>query len=148
MILRRINNDGGFVGLIPELQIAIYVILFVIIIVFVIIPPNIKEYKRRKKEKEIIEKKKIAEKIENCNQAIHLNPNSADAYYKRGIVYDGLKKYDKAIEDYSKAINLNSKHAEAYIKRGYVYYDNNKSKACEDWKKACELGRCDNLKVA
>ena len=65
-------------------------------------------------------KEQIEKKIANCNQAISINPNSADAYYNRGAVYDDLKEYHKAIEDYNKTINLDSKHVEAYYNRGFA----------------------------
>ena len=45
--------------------------------------------------------------IEDYDQAIRLNPNFAEAFYNRGVAYDGKGQPDRAIEDYDQAIRLN-----------------------------------------
>jgi len=78
--------------------------------------------------------------LEDYNNAIRLNPNSAETYSKRGNIYSRLKKYDEAMEDHNKAIELNPKNAGAYNNRGVVYNALKEyEKAMEDYNKAIEL---------
>jgi tetratricopeptide (TPR) repeat protein len=58
------------------------------------------------------------------NKAIKLNPNFAEAYDRRGMVYVKLIKYRKAIKDFNKAIELNLQFAEAYNHLGIALYCN------------------------
>ena len=65
--------------------------------------------------------------------------------------FDALEKLtDQAIKDYTKAIELNPELAEAYDARGFVYFDKlgDKNRGCTDWKKACDLGVCENYNLA
>jgi len=59
--------------------------------------------------------------FEDYNQAIHLKPDYADAYYNWGYAYDKLGQYQPAIEYYNQAIRLNPNYARAYINRGVAY---------------------------
>ena len=61
--------------------------------------------------------------IKDYDEAIRLNPQSAEAYYKRGGVYHSLGQLERAIEDYDEVIRLNPEYFEAYINRGNVYYE-------------------------
>lgn len=84
--------------------------------------------------------------VDDCNKAIELAPDSADAYYNRGDAYDEIGEYGKAIADYNKAIELDPNHASAYYNRGCAYgeigaYD----KAIADYNKAIELNPNDSL---
>lgn len=84
-------------------------------------------------------------------RAIELSRNDAEAYNNRGLVFaKGMKKYDLAIADFGSAIGLNPEFAEAYDNRGIAYRmkDNDKERACSDWKKACELDRCSSYDLA
>jgi tetratricopeptide (TPR) repeat protein len=55
-----------------------------------------------------------------------------------------MQKYDLAIPDYTKAIELNANDMDSYVNRGSARYNANDTKgACEDWKKAKELGSKD-----
>lgn len=85
-----------------------------------------------------------------------------DTYMKRGIAYSNKGQYDKAISDFTKAIELNpseetayvhraiawakkDQYAEAFIDRGFQHYFKGQyDMACSDWKRACELGACEN----
>jgi len=59
--------------------------------------------------------------IKAASNAIELNPNNANAYFRRGGAYFNLKQYDQAVRDYNKAIALNPKNNLAYRNRGWLY---------------------------
>lgn len=51
--------------------------------------------------------------------------------------------------DYSKAIEFNPEYAEAYNNLGLILVGlGDKTKACLDYKRACELGECDYYNAA
>ena len=78
--------------------------------------------------------------IKECDKAIALNPNHANAYSNRGLAYHDKGEYDRAIEDYNKAIDLDRDYARAYNNRGLAYYDKgNSDRAIEDYNKAIDL---------
>jgi len=77
--------------------------------------------------------------IADCNQAIRLVPNYAEAYVNRGDVYKDKGNRDKAIADYNQAIKLAPNYAEAYFKRGFIYRDSNHDKAIADYSRAIKL---------
>ena len=54
------------------------------------------------------------------DEAIRLNPNSAEAYFNRGRAKAKLDQRPAAIADYDEAIRLNPNFAEAYLHRGYL----------------------------
>ena len=59
--------------------------------------------------------------IEDCSQAIQLNPNGADAFSNRGGAYRAKGQYDRAIEDLNQAIRLNPNDADLFNNRGLAY---------------------------
>jgi len=59
--------------------------------------------------------------IEDCNQAISLDPNDASAYTCRGNAYNKRGNHDRAIENCDQAIRLDSNYAWAYISRSQAY---------------------------
>ena len=59
--------------------------------------------------------------IEDCNTAIKLQPDYADAYANRGAAYRSKDDYDRAIEDQTTAIKLKPSLVEAYYNRGVAY---------------------------
>ena len=74
------------------------------------------------------------------NKAIELNPDNADAYYKRGDAYSEIGDYDKAIADYNEAIELNPSDALAYYNRGLDYHNKGEVlKAVSDLEKCIGL---------
>ncbi len=59
--------------------------------------------------------------IKDYDEAIRLNPQSAETYINRGVVYHNLGQFVQAIENYDEAIRLNHEYAKAYINRGNAY---------------------------
>ena len=59
--------------------------------------------------------------IVDCNKAIELKPNFAEAYNNRGLVYLAEGELELAINDMDKAIESNPDYAEAYYNRGVVW---------------------------
>ena len=43
------------------------------------------------------------------DQALDLNPDSAEAFYNRGLAYSRQNVFDKALEDYTQAAKLSPK---------------------------------------
>ncbi|MDI6751771.1 MAG: tetratricopeptide repeat protein, partial [bacterium] len=69
-----------------------------------------------------------------------LDPEDADAYYNRGVVYDDIGDYDLAIKDFTQAIKLDLKNAAAYNSRGLAYDDKGDDDlAIKDFTQAIEL---------
>ena len=78
--------------------------------------------------------------ISDYNEAIRINPNYADAYYNRGVVYSDRGEDDRAIFDYNEAIRINPNHADAYYNRGDYYRQRgNLERAIHDFRKAADL---------
>ncbi|MBD2680925.1 MULTISPECIES: tetratricopeptide repeat protein [Nostoc] len=61
--------------------------------------------------------------LANFNQALAINPQSAEAYNNRGTLHADQKKWDLALADFNNAIAFNPKYAEAYINRGNLFSD-------------------------
>jgi len=61
--------------------------------------------------------------LQDYNEAIRLNPNSASQFNNRGVIYRIKGEYDQAIADYSKAISLRSDYPAAYYNRALAYTD-------------------------
>ena len=78
--------------------------------------------------------------IMEINEAIKLNPDFAEAYLARGMVYYNQGDYARAIEDLTHAIQLDSDNSEAYINRGEVYStQEDYVRAAEDFRRAMQL---------
>ena len=74
-------------------------------------------------------------------KAIEINPQSASAYYNRGVFKDNLEDYQGAIADYTKAIEIDPDDASAYTNRGNSKeLVNDRKGACDDWRKSENLG--------
>ena len=84
--------------------------------------------------------------ISDFNKALEINPEAPGIYYNRALAYLENGEYDNALNDFNKAIDINPKYADAYHDRGYLYYKKlgELDKGCADFKKACELGNCNN----
>ena len=99
------------------------------------------EYYNRGLEYKNLGKYQLA--IDNFSRAIKINPDYLDAYNDRGIAYKNLGNYQLAIDDYTRAIQINPDYVKAYYNRGFVKMKLGRD-YCSDYKKACELGACDN----
>jgi len=72
--------------------------------------------------------------------AINLNPQNAMAYEHRGLMYLEDGNVIDAIEDFNKAVDL-SPTADNFYRRAMAHATNeNRRMACDDLKKAVELG--------
>ena len=70
--------------------------------------------------------------LQYYTEAIELNPDYAEAYYQRGVIYSEMHQYEKAIENFNKAIQILPNYGAAYHYRGRSYY------FLKDFKKALE----------
>ena len=80
--------------------------------------------------------------IRDLDEAIRLDPNYYLAYYTRGTLYSSkLKDHARGVQDLGKCIELKSQFPLAYQNRGVAYKAmGNRERACQDWRRACELG--------
>jgi tetratricopeptide (TPR) repeat protein len=82
--------------------------------------------------------------IGDCNQAIRLNPNYANAFFNRSNAYRAKGQYDRAIEDFDQAIRLKPNYAKAFYNRGVSWgRKNDLQRALSDFKKFSELAPSD-----
>lgn len=59
--------------------------------------------------------------LKEYDKAINRDPNYAEAFSNRGLVYAELNQCQRAIEDYNKAISIKKDLAEVYYNRGRCY---------------------------
>lgn len=88
--------------------------------------------------------------IDDFTRVLQLKDDDAEAFSNRGNCWVKMGEYEKALNDYNRAIHFDPRLAEAYENRGFLYMTqmHDKDKACADWKKACELGRCANYRLS
>jgi Tfp pilus assembly protein PilF len=65
------------------------------------------------------------EAVKDYDEAIRLNPQSAEAYYKRGFVYQKMGQRERAIDDFDKAVHIDPQFVRAYSNRAFAYLNNN-----------------------
>jgi hypothetical protein len=58
--------------------------------------------------------------LANCDKALALNPQFADAYNNRGITLYRLQRFSEALADFEKAIALKPAYAEALYNKGFL----------------------------
>lgn len=86
--------------------------------------------------------KNYSEAMKDFNKSIVLDPSNWVAYDSRQETKFALNDFKGCIEDCNNAILINSKCDNSYFLRGRAYYkQGNKTKSCEDWSKAGELGK-------
>jgi tetratricopeptide (TPR) repeat protein len=69
----------------------------------------------------LVEIDKYDDALNDCNQAIKLDPNLSDAYDRRAFCYAMKDQLDKAVADYTTAIKLNPTSAMSYHNRAIAY---------------------------
>ena len=78
--------------------------------------------------------------VEECNMAIELGHDNAEAYAERGKARQSLNQLPQALQDYSRSIELDPKVADVYFKRGTLQLLSNHFKeSIADFTKAIEL---------
>lgn len=78
--------------------------------------------------------------MKDFSKALEINPDCGEAYYKRGKYYFDKQKFAEAESDFSKALKY-LQDAEIYYLRGAANHELGETKkACEDLKKAADLG--------
>jgi|GEM_PF-3533419 len=73
------------------------------------------------------------------SEAIKLNPNDVDAYFKRGKAYCYKEEYGLAMADLSEAIKLKPKDTEVYSIRYFISYEKECKKDIADFSEAIVL---------
>ena len=77
---------------------------------------------------EAARKHKIA--LQYYNNALRLQPNSTEALYNRGLLFQNMGELDKAVIDYMFILKIDSRYADAHYNLGYIdlaYLKNYKS---------------------
>ncbi|MEK7483527.1 MAG: nucleoside transporter C-terminal domain-containing protein, partial [Planctomycetota bacterium] len=75
--------------------------------------------------------------MEDCNEAIAINPAYAEAYYCRAMARQKEGNFQESIADYTKALEINKDYINAYNSRGYVQAKNgNLKEAIADFSEA------------
>ena len=72
------------------------------------------DYEYRERAHRRFQDGKYKEAIADYDLAIDLDPDYAEAYYRRGLAKQSLEQYEAAIIDYNDAIRINPDYAEAY----------------------------------
>jgi tetratricopeptide (TPR) repeat protein len=78
--------------------------------------------------------------IADCDKAIRLDPQFAEAYFSRGTAYLQKRENDSAIVDFDHTIQLDPKDARAFLNRGTAYFrKRDYDKAISDADRAIQL---------
>ena len=83
------------------------------------------------------------------NRAVSLSPEWARARHSRGLVYLNLNNASLAEQDFNSALRLNAENPEYWQSRGVLrLLLGEESSMCDDFRRACGLGRCAALESA
>lgn len=78
--------------------------------------------------------------IQDCTQAIRLNPSDDFAFNNRGIAFTVKGQYDQALRDFDEMIRLNPKHAQTFYNRGFIYVTRGQyDRGIQDYNQAIQL---------
>eukprot|EP01006_Ploeotia_vitrea_P030496 TRINITY_DN62896_c0_g1_i1.p2 TRINITY_DN62896_c0_g1~~TRINITY_DN62896_c0_g1_i1.p2 ORF type:complete len:367 (-),score=47.00 TRINITY_DN62896_c0_g1_i1:1892-2992(-) len=84
--------------------------------------------------------------LEYLNEAVAIDPNNAEIYFKRGILkHHFMQDIDGGYQDYSDCINLNPTYCDAYRYRADLlhFHTQNLQESLDDYNNAIQLGRSD-----
>jgi tetratricopeptide (TPR) repeat protein len=85
-------------------------------------------------------KKKLAQAIDDFNEAIRIEPEDPRSYYGRGYAWSAKKEYEKARIDFDDAIRLDALFSSAYVGRGHAWNSQKEyDKAIADFDDAVRL---------
>ena len=91
---------------------------------------------------------KDAEAIADLDAALRIEPENPDHYYNRGLAHQKAMNYEAAIADYTRAMVRAPAQALYYVNRGESrMLGGDEPGGCEDFRHACDLGRCERLKL-
>ena len=83
----------------------------------------------------------FARVVEDCNAAIKINPNYADAYFLKGVAAQYQAAWDDGIEAFTQCVKLDPQRGEAFHRRAEIYdHVGDYMNSSVDFKKAAELG--------
>lgn len=98
----------------------------------------------QERAQKLLDENKLTESLNEFNLALKLNPNSAEIYNQRAVVYIHLKKQHLSLSDFNKAIELDPDYAYRYASRAYARdFFGDINGAIEDYYKAVELDPTD-----
>jgi tetratricopeptide (TPR) repeat protein len=60
--------------------------------------------------------------LQDCDNAIKLNPKLISAYFRRGLTYTEFGDLELALADYTKTIDCDPEYIQAYIQRSWIYF--------------------------
>jgi tetratricopeptide (TPR) repeat protein len=60
------------------------------------------------------------ESLNIIDQALRINPSSADAWNRRGLALGKLDKHEEALKSYDKALEIDPKYADAWYNKGFI----------------------------
>lgn len=83
--------------------------------------PTLQSRAALKKADLLIAKNNYRQAIEQLNWAIRADPDSAEAYFKRGKANFLLEEIDDCVRDLDRAIKINPSFAEAHFERARVF---------------------------
>jgi tetratricopeptide (TPR) repeat protein len=82
--------------------------------------------------------------IRDCEAALAIEPDNANALFVRGSAREGLADYPGAIKDFSEVLRLDPKRSDALFSRGAAHYSaGDYEAAVEDFSKTIDLGHDD-----
>ena len=78
--------------------------------------------------------------ISDYTQAIQLEPNDANAYFRRGLIHSTKRSYECAIADFDRVIELKPNYVIAYVFRAFAHHERGEFvSAIEDCNRAIEI---------